>query len=355
MVGRASDAPGAMSIVRTLAGFDKHPRRNSRATPAERRSGASWLDWRMLRTGLAAILLVLLIPTVVAANASFWALRTVLDSETFSTTVGRTLDTPALQRLVATSLADGIVDRIGRASPAAVGVLASRLGLATGADPDRVSAALGKRILDAMDDPAVAEVRDEVVAAVHGSVIGVAEGKPGLVAVRGKDLVLDTTGLLDRIAAAADPRVASLVADVPTGLAGPIVIAQVAELEPIQDALALMEVLEQLLPLVAVTAALVVVVLAHRRTRALGIVGLALAVAGAASLLVLWLAGRYIAGVPDAPVARELTAQVYDAFMQTLVAQAVLLVVVGLFLAIVSWLLARSERRRATRRMLGPR
>jgi hypothetical protein len=309
----------------------------------------------MLRTGLAAILLVLLIPTVVAANASIWALRTVLDSETFSTTVGRTLDTPELQRLVATSLADGIVDRVGRASPAAVNELASRLGLANGADPERLRVALGERILDAMDDPGVEQVRDDVIAAVHGSVIGVAKGRPGLIAARGKDLVLDTTGLLDRIAMAADPRVASLVSDVPTGLAGPIVIAQVAELEPIQDALVLMEALERLLPLVAVTAALVVVVVAHRRTRALGIVGLAITVAGAASLLVLWLAGRYISSVPDAPVARQLTGEVYDAFLQTLVAQAALLVVAGLFLAIVSWLVTRSERRRATRRMLGPR
>jgi hypothetical protein len=309
----------------------------------------------MLRTGLAAILLVLLIPTVVAANASFWALRTVLDSETFSTTVGRTLDTPELQRLVATSLADGIVDRVERASPAAANELASRLDLAAGADPDRVKAALGKRILEAMDDPGVEQVRDEVVVAVHGSVIGAAEGKPGLIAVRGKDLVLDTTGLLDRIAAAADPRIAALVADVPTGLAGPIVIAQVAELEPIQDALVLMEALERLLPLVAVAAALVVVVVAHRRVRALGIVGLAIAVAGAASLVVLWAAGRYVSTVPDAPVARQLTGDVYDAFLETLVAQAVLLVVAGLFLAIVSWLVARIERRRATRRMLGPR
>ena len=62
-----------------------------------------------------------------------------------------------------------------------------------------------------------------------------------------------------------------------------------------------MEALERLLPLVAVSAALVVVVVAHRRARALGIVGLAIAVAGAVSLLVLWLAGRYIASVPDAP------------------------------------------------------
>ena len=117
----------------------------------------------------------------------------------------------------------------------------------------------------------------------------------------------------------------------------------------------LMEALERLLPLVAVTAALVVVVVAHRRARALGIVGLAITVAGAASLLVLWLAGRYIASVPDAPAARQLAGDVYDAFLRTLVVQAALLVVVGLFLAVVSWILTRRERRRATRRMLGPR
>jgi hypothetical protein len=59
--------------------------------------------------------------------------------------------------------------------------------------------------------------------------------------------------------------------------------------------------------------------------------------------------------VPDAEVARELTAQVYQAFVGLLVVQATLLVAVGLVLAACSWLLARSGRRRATARMLGPR
>jgi hypothetical protein len=309
----------------------------------------------MLRTGLAAILLVLLIPTVVAANASLWALRTVLDSETFATTVGRTLDAPELQRLVATALADGIVDRAERASPLVARELTARLDLPAGSDPDEVRAELGVRLLDALDDPGVEAARDEVVAAVHGTVIGAVEGRPGLVAIRGKDVVLDSTGLLDRIAAAADPRVAALVANVPESLAGPIVIAQVAELEPIQDALGLMQALRLLLPLVAVTAALIVVVVAHRRARALGIVGLAITVAGAVSLVVLWLAGRYISSVPDAPAARRLTADVYDAFLAVLVGQAVALVVVGLAVAVASWLVERGHRRRSTRRMLGPR
>ncbi len=173
--------------------------------------------------------------------------------------------------------------------------------------------------------------------------------------VRGKNVVLDTAGLLDRIATSADPRIAALVVNVPAILAAPIVIAQVDELQQVQEAMRLMRSLQLLLPLVAVTAALIVVVLAHRRARALGIVGLAIAVAGAVSLAVLWLAGPYVSQVPEAEVARQVTAQAYDAFVSLLVIQAALLVALGLVLAVLSWLLARGGRRRATVRMLGPR
>ncbi len=309
----------------------------------------------MLRTGLAAILLVLLIPAVVAANTSFWALRTVLDSQTFSTTVGRAMDTPAIERLMATSLADVIVERVDRAPPVVAAGLASRLGLPAGSDRPQVRAALSDRILESLGDPGVRQVRDEVVTGVHGEVIGLAEGRSGLVSVRGKNVVLETAGLLKRIATSADPRVASLVVNVPTILTSPVVIARVGAFDQVQEALRLMRSLQLLLPLVAVTAALIVVILAHRRARALGIVGLAIAVAGAVSLAVLWLAGPYVSSVPDAEVARQVTAQVYDAFVSLLVIQAVLLVAVGLVLALLSWLLARSGRRRATARMLGPR
>ena len=206
-----------------------------------------------------------------------------------------------------------------------------------------------------MQDPAVEQVRDDVIASVHGQVLGAARGDAGLVEVRGRDVVLDTPRILDRIEGVADPRIAALFADVPPSLSEPIVVAQVAELVPVQRALTIMERLQVLLPLVAVTAALLIVLLAHRRARALGIVGLAIAVAGAASFAVLWGAGRYISSVPDAPVARQLAGQVYDALLNQLVVQAVLLVAVGSLLAVASWIGQRGERRRATQRMLGPR
>jgi hypothetical protein len=309
----------------------------------------------MLRTGLATILLVLLLPVLVAANASTWALRTVLDSGTFSTTVGRALDAPTLERALAVTLADGIVDRIELAPPLYVAELARRVGLGTGADPDAVRAALSERILDAMRDPAVGQVRDEVIASAHGYVLEVAEGEGGLISVQGTNVVLDTGQVLGRIARVADPRVAALVVNVPASLSQPVVVAQVTDLQPIQTALTAMETMQVLLPLVAMTAMLIIVLLAHRRARALGIVGFAVAIAGLLSLLAVWSAGRYVSAVPDAEVAQQLTREVYDAFLDVLVAQSIILVAVGLALAVVGWYAQVRNRRRATARMLGPR
>ena len=55
----------------------------------------------VLRTMLAAVLLVLLLPALVVANASEWAARTVVDDQAFATTAGRVMDTPALRQVVA--------------------------------------------------------------------------------------------------------------------------------------------------------------------------------------------------------------------------------------------------------------
>jgi hypothetical protein len=256
-------------------------------------------------------------------------------------------------------LADGIIDRMYRAPTGSLDLarrlLAVRVGVPANADKQTLRTALSDTIIDAMVDPGVREVRDDVVSAVHGEIVGAVEGRPGLVAIRGPNVVLDTAGVLDRIEASADPRVAALVDGVPNLLAAPIVIARVDELQQVREGLRLMRALQMLLPLVAVTAALVVVVLAHRRARALGIVGFAIAVAGAVSLLVLWLAGDYVSAVPDSAVVRQLTAELYDAFLQLLVVQAALLIAVGLVLVVLSWFLGRSGRRRATARMLGPR
>ncbi len=78
-----------------------------------------------------------------------------------------------------------------------------------------------------------------------------------------------------------------------------------------------MQTLEVIVPLVAIAVALLIVVIAHRRERALGIVGAAVALAGLVSLAVIWLAGAYVTRIPDAKAAQTMTSEVYDAFLTT--------------------------------------
>jgi hypothetical protein len=97
------------------------------------------------------------------------------------------------------------------------------------------------------------------------------------------------------------------------------------------------------------------VVIAHRRERALGIVGAAVALAGLASLIVLWVAGAYVTRIPTQPAAQTITSEVYDAFITVLRDQAIVLMIAGALILVVAWGLGRRARRRAVRRMVGPR
>ncbi len=310
----------------------------------------------MFRTALAAVLLIVFLPAMVVANTSTWALRTVLDPDTFATTAERALEAPSLEALVATSAADGVVAALGKRSPADLQSLTTDvLGLDAAATRAQISAALAERIQRVFEDSTARRVRKDVIASVHGYLLGTVEGTPGMVTVRGKDVVLDPSRVVDRIVAVADPRIGATVAS--SGLAemDPVVVAQVSELQPIRRTIDVMQTLEVIVPLVAIAVALLIVVIAHRRERALGIVGAAVALAGLVSLAVIWLAGAYVTRIPDAKAAQTITSEVYDAFLTTLREQAMVLVVAGGVIVVVAWFLGRRARRRAVARMLGPR
>ncbi len=310
----------------------------------------------MLRTGLAALLLIVFLPAVVAANTSTWAARTVLDSDTFAATAERALETPALESLIATTAADAVVTAAARRAPEQLRVLAVQgLGLDASATRAQVSAALADRLEVAMDAPAVDAAREEVIASLHGYLLQTAEGTPGVISIQGDDVVLDPTRLVDRIVQTADPAIAARIDASGFADLDPIVVAQVDALQPVQRAIDLMQALQLIVPLVAIAVALLIVVVAHRRERALGIVGAAVALAGLASLIVLWVAGAYVTRIPTQPAAQTITSEVYDAFITVVRDQAVVLVVAGAVILVVAWVLGRRARRRAVRRMVGPR
>ncbi len=299
----------------------------------------------MPRTLLAALLLVVLLPVLVITNASTWALRAVLDDQAFTTTVTRTLDSPALERAVAAAVADAIVDRLALA-PAAVEQLGTQvLGIAAPVDAAAVRAALATRVRVAFANPQVRAARDEVIVSIHRVILRPGERGDGSVTIRGSDIILDPTVLVARIAEATDGRIAVLVAATGGRLTSPFVVASVPALPAFQQTLDTLQALQLVLPIAAVAVALLILLLAHRRLRALRILGIALAFAGLLTILLIWLAGRYVAAIPNDETGRLAASEVYDAFLGLLVVQSALLATVGLLVALVAWLIGRRRQR----------
>lgn len=308
----------------------------------------------MTRTTLAAILLVLLLPVVVLANASTWALRTVLDDRVFATTVGRVLDTPALEAEMAERAASLILDAADDSDIRLQALATGVLGL-SGTDRATLESVLKARVTTALQAPAVQAARDEAVGAFHRFIIGAARGDEGPIAVRGSQVVLDLGDIVEQVATALDPRLPALgLASLPTATTT-VVIGDVAQVRMVGQGLTLLEAARIVIPLAVLVVILAIVGLAHRRTRALGIVGVAIMVAGLVSTAVAWFGGDVVSGVPEDPTVGTIVGDVYDAFIGLLLGQSLLLIGAGAALAVVAWIAQRRQRRRAVARMLGPR
>jgi len=301
----------------------------------------------VFRTLLAAVLLVLLLPLLVVANASEWAARTVIDDRAFTTTAGRVMDAPALRTLVADRVTEAVVDALVT-NPITARVVATEiLGLDAEATEPEIGAAVRSRVAVALDDPSVRSMRDAIIGEAHRVLIGVAVGGDGAVRVQGDALVLDTGPFIDRLATAVDRRLTPGTITIPVA-DRTIVLARADAIETTSKALSLLDLGRFLIPIVAVVAALAIVGLAHRRIRALGIVGIAVTLAGVVTLVVAWLGGQAITGASADPTVRQVATDVYTAFLSLLVVQSLLLIVGGLIIALAAWIILR--RRQSSRR-----
>jgi hypothetical protein len=300
----------------------------------------------VIRTALAAVLLILLLPAAVIANASNWAARTVVDDGAFASTVGRVMDTPTLRTVIADRISDEVATYLSR-TPETFTLLATEiLHVPPGTSIDDVRAALRARLATALDDPSVRAARERAIESVHAYLIGATTGADQAVRIQGDQLVLDTGPLVEKLAAAMDPRLTPATVALPEA-DRLVVLASAGALETASDAISLMEIGRFLIPIVAIIAALAILGLAHRRVRALGLVGIAVMLAGAVTLAAAWLGGEAIGQASADITVRQITTEVYTAFITLLVWQAVALIVGGLVLALIAWLLVR--RRRAAR------
>ena len=95
---------------------------------------------------------------------------------------------------------------------------------------------------------------------------------------------------------------------------------------------------------------ILIVVVAHRRERALGIVGVAVMIAGLVSLGIVWLGGTAGVAALRSDTVQDIAGAVYGELTTVLVAQSIVLLAGGAALAIGGWLLFRRRRARAIAR-----
>jgi hypothetical protein len=271
--------------------------------------------------------------------------------------VGRILDTPTLEAEMSERATSLILDVADDSNLRLQALATQVLGLPT-ANRTAVETALESRIATALGAPAVVAARDDAVSAVHRFVTGAAKAEPPL-AVRGSQVVLDLGDIVEEVAAELDPRLPALgLASLPAAKTT-VVLGEASQLRMVSQGITLLEAARIVIPLAVVAVILAIVGLAHRRIRALGIVGVAIMVAGLVSLAVAWVGGGVVRRAPEDLTVRTIIGEVYDAFIGLLLAQSLLLVAAGAAIAVVALFAARrrerSQRRREVERMFGPR
>jgi hypothetical protein len=290
----------------------------------------------VVRTFLAAVLAVALLPLIVLANLSIWASGTVLDEPAFAATVSRSLEGPAVETLLAEQTAGAILD-VANETPILRDALVTQvLGLDVSAPADQVRTVLDNRVRVTLDRPLVREARDDAVAAVHALLVGGPDAAHSPVAVRGTVVVLDLGPLVSRVVAELDPRLTQAgLPGVPPGLVV-VELGGVDELRQVGDATATLDRGRIVAPLLVAGIGLLILVFAHRRMRAVGLIGGAVMIGGLLSLAALWFGGGVLNATAESSgsITDRVAADAYGAFASTLADQSLLLVAGGGILAL---------------------
>ena len=302
---------------------------------------------------MAALLTVLLVPVLVVANLSIWSLRTVVEDAAFTRTISRSLDTPSVDALVADAVSTVVLRTIDQASVAERLVGIQALGLPIDADDAAVRQRVEARVLTALDDPRVRALRDDAIEGVHGILIGAARGDGALVRIEGRDLVLDVDPIVEVAADTIDPRLVGVVRDQLDPSTTRIVVASSDGIATVSTTIVILDTLRWVIPLLVVAATLLIVVVAHRRVRALGAVGVAVMVAGLISLGVVWVGGLAVPASLDDPAFGDIAAEIYGALTTALVLQSAALVLGGAAIVLATWAVRRRRRARAVARPAG--
>jgi hypothetical protein len=299
----------------------------------------------VIRTAVATLLTILLVPVLVIANLSIWSLRTVVDDDAFTRTVARSLDTPAVDALVAEAVTTVVLRVIDQASASEKLIGVQALGLPANAGEAAIEARIVQQVDTVLDDPRVQAARDAAVESAHGFLMDGARGENDIVRIEGRDVVVDVSHVVETAAEAIDPRLVIVVHDRLDPSTTRLVVASSDGVQAVSTTIVVFDTLRWVIPLLVVAACLLIVVVAHRRVRALGAVGVAVMVAGLISLGVVWVGGAAAPASIDDPTLRSIAGEVYGALTWALTLQSIAILVGGAAIVLAAWSILRRRRR----------
>jgi hypothetical protein len=298
-----------------------------------------------MRSTVAAILLMLLLPSAVFANGSTWASQTILDERSFTTVVGRALDSSVIRNRLAERATAIALDKLNDVDGRTEQVMRDVFGLAVVPSRPQLESLLRPIFATALEAPEVRDERDRVVAAAHRFVVLGASTPDASVSFRGTQVVVDLGPVIERLALTVDPRLsADGLADL-TPRDASVEVADAGRLRSIGSVLVVVDDTRTAVPIVLLAMIVLIVLLAHRRLRAVGLVGVTLLLAGVACLTATILAGQFARGISDETAVNQVAGDAYDAFASLLMVQSAGLVVGGAVIA----LAALAVRRRRPR------
>ena len=292
------------------------------------------------------MLAIALVPAVVLTNVAAWSLRTILDDDAFAATIGRSLDTPAVEGRISERVATVVVDAIDRADPLERRFGALALGLLPTIGAADLEAAIEDRVLGALQDPRVESARDQVVRAAHAFLVGAVHGTDSVVRIEGDAVVVDLFPVVVQAAGAIDPRLLGVVEQRVDPAEAQLVVARSDQVATVRTGVAVLDAMRIAIPALTLLVAVLIVVIAHRRTRALGIVGVAAMIAGVISLGLVWGFGAAAPPAIDDGTLQEIASEVYGELTGALIVQSALLLGLGAVVVVGAWAVLRSRGRR---------
>jgi hypothetical protein len=303
----------------------------------------------VIRSLLFALALVVFTVLAFVANVGFWAIASALETDRFVATAGRVFDDPTVQTELAERLATGIADGITREDGTIPPPAMDALGLPRGATRGEIETALAVTLGDVMAQPVFQDIRDDTIRAFHQTLLGAMQGT-GALAITGGALTLDLDRLVEELDRRIDPSRPGLFGQpIPEGI-GTVVLFRAPWLEDLGRVFRALDVAQWVLPLLAVVAALVVLLLARHRIHALAWLGAALVLVGGLSIALVTIGAPVaaIAAGSPAETASVLTAMLRD-LGDGLIRQSAIVVGLGVLLLVVGLvgdsMRARSEPR----------